>query len=224
MQPMALWKRTLILLICAWGIVGAIPNLFYGRVELHNDAAAAIEAAGGTATPEQAADLALWPSFLPSSLMNLGLDLRGGAHLLAEVRVEDVYKSRIDALWPEVRDALRDLRDQVGNVREVPSGDPAVLRVSIGNAEAMPAALEAIGALNDSVVSLTGVGESTLDIASDGNEIIIQLSEAEKRATDGRTMQQSLEIIRRRIDEVGTREPTIQRQGCLLYTSPSPRD
>jgi preprotein translocase subunit SecD len=210
---MALWKRTLILLICAWGIVGAVPNLFYGRVERHNDAAAAIEAANGVATVEEAADLALWPSFLPSSLMNLGLDLRGGAHLLAEVQVEDVYKTRIDALWPEVRDALRDVRDQVGNVREVPSGDPTVLRVSIANAEAMPAALAAVGALNDSVSSLTGVGESTLDITSDGNEITIQLSEAEKRATDGRTMQQSLEIIRRRIDEVGTREPTIQRQG-----------
>jgi preprotein translocase subunit SecD len=210
---MALWKRTLILLICAWGIVGAIPNLFYGSVERHNDAVAAIEAASGIATDEQAADLALWPSFLPSALMNLGLDLRGGAHLLAEVRVEDVYKNRIDALWPEVRDALREIRDQVGNVREVPSGDPAVLRVSIANLEAMPAALEAIGALNDSVVTLTGAGEGTLDITSDGNEITIQLSEAEKRATDGRTMQQSLEIIRRRIDEVGTREPTIQRQG-----------
>ena len=213
MQPMALWKRAFILLICAWGIVAAIPNLYYTNVERHNDAAAAIEAANGVVTPEQEADLALWPSFLPSALMNLGLDLRGGAHLLAEVQVEDVYKNRIDALWPEVRDTLRDIRDQVGNVREMPSGDPAVLRVSIENADAMPAALEALSAVNDSVVSLTGVGESTLDITSQGNEIVIQLSEAEKRATDGRTMQQSLEIIRRRIDEVGTREPTIQRQG-----------
>jgi preprotein translocase subunit SecD len=213
MQSTALWKRALILLICAWGIVAAIPNFFYSNVERHNDAAAAIAAAGGVVTPEQEADLALWPSFLPSALMNLGLDLRGGAHLLAEVRVEDVYKNRIDALWPEVRDALREIRDQVGNVREVPSGDPAVLRVSIANAEAMPAALEAVSALNDSVVSLTGVGQSTLDITSEGNEIRFQLSEAERRATDGRTMQQSLEIIRRRIDEVGTREPTIQRQG-----------
>jgi preprotein translocase subunit SecD len=210
---MALWKRIFILLICLWGIFGAIPNLFYSRVELHNDAVAAIEAAEGVATPEQAADRALWPSFLPSALMNLGLDLRGGAHLLAEVQVEDVYKSRMDALWPDVRDALRDVRDQVGNVRELPSADPATLKVSIGNPEAMPVALEAVNALNSSVSSLTGVGQSTLDITSQGSEIIIQLSEAEKRASDSRTMQQSLEIIRRRIDEVGTREPTIQRQG-----------
>jgi preprotein translocase subunit SecD len=43
--------------------------------------------------------------------VNLGLDLRGGAHLLAEVQVADVYADRMDALWPEVRDALRDERE-----------------------------------------------------------------------------------------------------------------
>jgi preprotein translocase subunit SecD len=209
---MALWKRILILLICAWGIVGAVPNLFYGRVERHNDAAGAIEASGGTATAEQSAALAEWPDFLPSALMNLGLDLRGGAHLLAEVRVEDVYKTRIDALWPEVRDALRDLRDQVGAVRRAPSPND-VLRVTLENPVGMPAALEAVNGLNDAVVSLTSVGESTLDVTAEGSDLVIQLSDAEKQATDDRTMQQSLEIIRRRIDEVGTREPTIQRQG-----------
>ena len=41
--------------------------------------------------------------FLPSSLVNLGLDLRGGAHLLAEVQVSDVYEQRMAALWPDVR-------------------------------------------------------------------------------------------------------------------------
>ncbi len=213
MQSMALWKRVLILLVCAWGIAGAIPNLFYGQVERHNDAVAAIEAAGEPATPEQAADLALWPNILPSALMNLGLDLRGGAHLLAEVRVEEVYKSRMDALWPEVRDALRDLRDQVGSVREVPAADPATLRVTIENPAGMAAAVATVQALAGPVSGVTAVGETTLDVTSDGNDIVIQLSEAEKRATDARTLDQSLEIIRRRVDEVGTREPTIQRQG-----------
>ncbi|TAG28623.1 MAG: protein translocase subunit SecD, partial [Rhodobacterales bacterium] len=212
MQPMALWKRVLVLLICAWGIAGAIPNLFYGQVERHNDAAASIEAAGGTATPEQSAALAEWPGFMPSALVNLGLDLRGGAHLLAEVRVEDVYKTRIDAMWPEVRDAMRDLRDQVGAVRRAPSPD-GVLRVTISNPEGMAAALEAVRALGSTVSTLTGAGQSTIDVTAEGNDIVVQLSEAEKAATDGRTLQQSLEIIRRRVDEVGTREPTIQRQG-----------
>ncbi|WP_128515912.1 protein translocase subunit SecD [Tabrizicola thermarum] len=212
MEPMALWKRVLILLICAWGIVGAVPNLFYSRVERHNDAVAAIEAAGGTATPEQEAARAEWPDFLPSALVNLGLDLRGGAHLLAEVKVEDVYKSRMDNLWPEVRDRLRDLRDQVGAVRRAPSPDD-VLRVTLSKPEGMAAALEAVRGLGSSVVSLTGIGKSTLDVTAEGSDIVVRLSEAEKQATDERTIQQSLEIIRRRVDEAGTREPTIQRQG-----------
>ncbi|MFN6925217.1 MAG: protein translocase subunit SecD [Tabrizicola sp.] len=212
MEPMALWKRILILLVCAWGIVGAIPNLFYARVERHNDAVAAIEAAGGTATPEQLAARAEWPDFLPSALVNLGLDLRGGAHLLAEVKVEDVYKSRMDAMWPDVRDALRPLRDQVGAVRRAPSPD-GILRVTIERPEGMAAALEAVRGLGTGVMSLTGVGQSTIDVTAEGNDIVIQLSEAEKQATDNRTMQQSLEIIRRRVDQAGTREPTIMRQG-----------
>jgi preprotein translocase subunit SecD len=212
MQPTPLWKRVLILLVCLWGIAAAAPNLFYGQVEAHNDAAAAIELAGGIATPEQEAAAAGWPSFLPSSLMNLGLDLRGGAHLLARVEVSDVYKARMDALWPEVRDVLRDKRDELGAVRRAPSPDD-VLRVTIENAEAMPAAIAAVQALASPVVTLTGIGESDIVVTAEGADLVVQLSEAEKRATDDRTILQSLEIIRNRVDEVGTREPTIQRQG-----------
>ncbi|MEO5615227.1 MAG: protein translocase subunit SecD, partial [Cypionkella sp.] len=156
-----LWKRLLILALCAWGIVASLPNLFYTEVEAHNDAATAIAANAGVATPEQTADLAKWPSILPSALVNLGLDLRGGAHLLAEVQVADVYAQRIDSLWPEVRDALRDVRDQVGAVRRMPSV-PGVLRVSVGNADGMAAAVAKVQALASPVVSLTGVGQKDL--------------------------------------------------------------
>jgi preprotein translocase subunit SecD len=207
-----LWKRLFILLICAFGILYAVPNAFYSRVEQHNDAQKAIAAAGGVATPEQSAALALWPTWAPSGLMNLGLDLRGGAHLLAEVQVEDVYATRIDGMWPDVRDALRDLRDKIGNVRRQPSV-PGVLRVTISNPAGMAAALEKVRALAQPVVSLTGIGTDDIEVAAEGADIVVQLSEAERDATDSRTIQQSLEIIRRRVDEVGTREPTIQRQG-----------
>ena len=198
--------------ICALGLIYASPNLFYSRVETHNDAAKAIAAAGGQATPEQAAALAAWPGFLPSGLMNLGLDLRGGAHLLAEVKVADVYAARIDGMWPDVRDALRELRDTVGSVRRQPSV-PGVLRVAISNPAGIGAALEAVSALARPVVSLTGIGQNDIEVSAEGEVIVVQLSEAERAATDNRTIQQSLEIIRRRVDEVGTREPTILRQG-----------
>ncbi|MGB3279550.1 MAG: protein translocase subunit SecD, partial [Pseudorhodobacter sp.] len=129
MLQIPLWKRVIIAGLCALGVYTAIPNLFYATVEPHNDAVAAVEAAKGVATPEQAAAVAGWPSWMPSGLVNLGLDLRGGAHLLAEVQVADVYATRIDAMWPEVRDALRDVRETVGNVRRQPSV-PGVLRLA----------------------------------------------------------------------------------------------
>jgi preprotein translocase subunit SecD len=206
-----LWKTILIWGICAVGLLYALPNLFYTRVEQHNDALQAV-AASGVTTPEQAAAIAQWPNWLPSGLVNLGLDLRGGAHLLAEVQVADVYKDRVDGLWPDVRDALRTERDAVGNVRREPS-DPGVLKVKIGNPENMAKAVEVVRALAQPVVTLTGVGQTDIEVAGSGDIITVQLSEAERAATDNRTIQQSLEIIRRRVDEVGTREPTIQRQG-----------
>jgi preprotein translocase subunit SecD len=212
MLQIPLWKRVIILGLCALGVILAVPNLFYTKVETHNDAVAAVAAAQGQATPEQTADMAAWPSWMPSGLVNLGLDLRGGAHLLAEVQVADVYASRIDAMWPLVRDALRDQRDTVGSVRRQPSV-PGVLRVAISNPAGMDAALTAVRALATPVVSLTGVGQNDIDVTAEGDEILIQLSEAERVATDNRTIQQSLEIIRRRVDAAGTREPTIQRQG-----------
>jgi preprotein translocase subunit SecD len=205
------WKRAFVWAVVAAGIVLALPNAFYTRVERHNDAVEAA-AKAGFATPEQAAAIAAWPGWLPSGLVNLGLDLRGGAHLLAEVKVADVYRARVDALWPEVRDALRGLRDEVGAIRRQPAPD-GVLRVAIQRPEGLEAAVAAVRALASPVMSLTGLGASDLEVSVDGGEIVVQLSEAERAATDQRTLQQSLEIIRRRVDEVGTREPTIQRQG-----------
>ncbi|MCE6959014.1 protein translocase subunit SecD [Cereibacter sphaeroides] len=207
-----LWKRVLIWGICALAILYASPNFFYSRVESRNDAVAAIEKAGGTATPEQQAAAGLWPDWLPSSIVNLGLDLRGGAHLLAEVQVEDVYVARMDAMWPDVRDALRGLRDEVGSIRRQPA-PPGVLRVALSRAEGMPAAVEAVRKLAQPIISFSGMGQTDIEVAGDGEVLTVQMTDAQRAALDSHTVQQSLEIIRRRVDEVGTREPTIQRQG-----------
>ncbi|MBV2361270.1 protein translocase subunit SecD [Thalassococcus sp. CAU 1522] len=210
MLQIDLWKRVLIWGVVALGLVLALPNAFYTRVEVHNDAMAAIEL--GADTPENQEKSAAWPTFLPSRLVNLGLDLRGGAHLLAEVKVADVYQTRLESFWPEVRDALRPERATVGTIRLQPS-PPDELRVRISQPEGMTRAVELVRGLARPVVTLTGAGATDLDVRADGSDIVVTLSEAEKAATDERTMRQSLEIIRRRIDEVGTREPTIQRQG-----------
>lgn len=211
MLQIAAWKRVLIWAVCAAGILFAFPNGFYGRVEQHNDAVQEIEMLG--ATPQREAAASQWPEWLPSSLVNLGLDLRGGAHLLAEVELEGVYAERMDGMWPDVRSALVEVRDQVGFVEQVEGGPDDILQIRISQADGMPAALQAVRALAQPVASLTGVGATDLTVSGDGNILSVTLSEEERAATDNRTMQQSLEIIRRRIDQVGTREPTIQRQG-----------
>ncbi|WP_300029141.1 protein translocase subunit SecD [uncultured Roseobacter sp.] len=211
MLQIDLWKRILILLTCVAGLWLAVPNLFYTSVERHNDAAQAIEL--GADTPENQAELALWPEWMPSGLVNLGLDLRGGAHLLAEVKVRDVYEARMQAYWPEIRDALRPERATIGTVRLQPSPADEV-HIRISQPEGMSRALEVVRGLATPIPTLTGVGANDIEVRAEGDVIIVTLSDAEKLASDERTVQQSLEIIRRRIDEVGTREPTIQRQGA----------
>ncbi|MEJ6392348.1 protein translocase subunit SecD [Gymnodinialimonas sp. 2305UL16-5] len=213
MLQIPLWNRLLIVLVVLTGLTFAMPNFFYGQVERHNDAVATIEREG-IETDELLADRAEWPEFLPSSLVNLGLDLRGGARLLAEVHVEEVYSQRMDSLWPQVRDELRELRDVVGTIRRIDAPD-GELHVRISQPEGMASAVAAVRALAQPTVSLTGaLGEPTLDVSGRGDTLIVRLSEAEQAATNDRTMQQSIEIVRRRVDEAGTREPTIQRQGA----------
>ncbi len=212
MLQIPLWNRLFIVLVVLTGLSFAMPNFFYGTVERHNDALAEIERTGAQ-TEEQVADVAAWPGFLPATLVNLGLDLRGGAHLLAEVRVEDVYVARMDALWPEVRDALRELRPVIGGIQRIDAA-PGNLQVRIQQPEGMAEAVAAVRALSQPVVGLTGIAEQTLDVSGSGDVLTISLSEAEEDATNDRTMQQSIEIVRRRVDEAGTREPTIQRQGA----------
>lgn len=212
MLQIPLWKRVLIWGVCALGLIFAFPNVFYSRVEGHNDAVAAIEAAGGVATPAQEAARAAWPDWMPATLVNLGLDLRGGAHLLAEVQLSDVYAARMEALWPEARAALNAERATFGGIVRQPSA-PDELRIRINEASGVARAAEIVSGLSRPIMSLTGMGASDIVVRVEGQDIVATLSEEERRATDDRTMQQSLEIIRRRVDEAGTREPTIQRQG-----------
>lgn len=217
MLQIDLWKRVVIWGVVVLGLLMALPNGFYTRVETRNDAIKAIETAteNGTNVADGLSDqAAMWPSYLPSSLVNLGLDLRGGAHLLAEVQVADVYDTRVQGMWPEILKLLREERATIGTIRLQPSRDD-MLSIKISKADQVQRAAELIRGLARPVVSLTAAGASDLHITvvADKGIVNVELSEAEKLATDERTVAQSLEIIRRRIDEVGTREPTIQRQG-----------
>jgi preprotein translocase subunit SecD len=202
MQHFPLWKRILVIGLCLAGFALGVPNLFYNRVEAHNDAVTVLER-DGAVTDAQSAAMAGWPAWMPSGLVNLGLDLRGGAHLLAEVHLAEVYKARMDGLWPELRKALADERQVIGSIRRVPS-TPDVLKIQIGNADQIARAVEVARALARPVVSMTGVGSSDIEVTGTGETHTVKLSAAEQTATDPTIMRQGADRILIEVPGIGS--------------------
>ncbi len=223
MLDFPLWKKALTVGLCLLGLLFAAPNLFYETADEASRARAEIERverAGGTAPEALRATAAQWPSFLPGDVVSLGLDLRGGAHLLVEVEVEEVMAERLEAVRDRIRDTLRE-----AGVRRFTgvTSDASSARVRITRPEDVEPAGAALRGLAEPVGSgigggfgLGGIGPAQdleVTLAEDGQTWRLALTEAARDAIVDRTIAQSLEIIRRRIDETGTREPTIQRQG-----------
>ena len=203
MLKFPLWKILLILLPCLWGIYSFSPHFFYSKVEKYND----LKKLGSVEIQKSLLEPQLWYDWAPSDLVNLGLDLRGGAHVLVEVNLEDVYSERIQNFWPEIRKNLRTIKKDVGSFSQEVSSLNDSLIITISKKEGIE---KAVSLLNKELVSKNNI----LEILSfEDNKIKVSFDEQEKRKIDNQTMDQSLEIIRRRVDEAGTREPTIQKQG-----------
>ena len=153
-------------------------------------------AAPNLLTRQQAESL---PGWLPQDQINLGLDLQGGSYLLLEVQTEAVIDDQLDNLVEDVRLALRG--ERIG-YRGLGKSDRTVTFTLTDPAQAETARN-----------LIADIGEAVrVDIAEDGAATARWTEEAmdERRLS---ALQQSIEIIRRRIDETGVREPVIQRQG-----------
>ena len=203
MLKFPLWKILLILMPCLWGIYSFSPHFFYSQVEKYND----LKKSGIAETQQPLLEPQLWYDWAPSDLVNLGLDLRGGAHVLVEVNLEDVYSERIQNFWPEIRKNLRAIRNEVGSFSQEVSALNDSLIITISKKEGIE---KAVSFLNKELSSKKNILEI---LRFEDNKIKVSFDEQEKRKIDNQTMDQSLEIIRRRVDEAGTREPTIQKQG-----------
>ena len=219
MLYMAPWKKGLTLALCLIGLVFAAPNLFYETADEATRAQSEIErlTQQGSPIPAELEETAAeWPSFLPSGVVSLGLDLRGGAHLLVEVQIDEVVAERMQDLRAEIRGALRE-----AGVRRFSrlTAAPDHVSVRITNAEDLDSAERALADLAEPVggnlgLAMGGPGGETLAVSRTGDQTLrVEMTEAERAALTDRVMAQSLEVVRRRIDETGTREPTIQRQG-----------
>ena len=202
MPQLSFFRLFLILVICLSALLFASPNFFYSTVDrkLNN--------------PTQTS---AWPNFMPSTLVKLGLDLRGGVYMLLEVKTDDVVNEKFDFLWSDIRRSLVKKRKELGSIRRIDSPSDQ-LKIEIGNQEGISFAIQEIEEFNSSTELFSSrwsgsVTRELLEISSVNNTIIIKFSNEQMTALEKQVIDQSLEIIRRRVDETGTREPTIQKQG-----------
>ena len=146
-------------------------------------------------------DLDGLPGWLPQRRIVLGLDLQGGSHLLLEVDAKAVLRERLDAIVDATRDSLRDARIRYENLGAEDTAAVVTIldRDRIEDAQGMLRKLDP----DTEVVADAGSGQLT-----------ITLKEQALRQRESAAVEQSLEIVRRRIDETGVREPTIQREGA----------
>lgn len=146
------------------------------------------------------ASLQTLPGWLPTKTVNLGLDLQGGSHLLLEVDVDYVIRERAENLVQTARPELR--KNKIGYTRI--SSIPGGIRLTLRD-DQDPAPVRKI---------LRGIDQDIEVLSSEDKKIVeAKLTEVAITKIQDQTIDQSIEIVRRRVDETGTREPAIQRQG-----------
>ncbi|MBY0333463.1 MAG: protein translocase subunit SecD [Acetobacteraceae bacterium] len=183
MMYFARWKTLSILGVVLLGAILCLPNLF-PRSEL--------------------------PSW--ARVFSLGLDLRGGSYLLLEVDLDAVVKERLEGLADTARTRLRGAN--IGYVNLAP--DPASRRISfrVRDTAQMAEAARLMREAANPVQTTGGASVPDLEVttAPDGT-VTVALTEAGLRAKASGAVEQSIEIVRRRIDETGVVEALIARQG-----------
>ena len=170
------WQTIAIIVVTALAGIFALPNLLPSAVLDH------------------------LPALYGASRINLGLDLRGGAHFLLEADLRGVMNERLTNLSDTLRGEFRKQQVAYKSI-DVEPGKGSVLVVLREEAQRAKA-IEAIRAVDPSL-AISGAGDS-IQLAYQGQDLYKKRKEV---------IDQSIEILRRRVDETGTIEPTIVRQG-----------
>lgn len=169
------WKITLISVICLIGVFFSLPNFLPETMREHI------------------------PSWLPSKRVNLGLDLRGGSHLLLEVDFSTYLKDQLENLENTIRQELRTKKIAYTGLH-VKGGESVIFTLRDP-------------ALSDAVESQLRSANKDITIESNNGKFTLIFQENYVHELKNKVTEQSIEIVRRRIDETGTKEPSIQRQG-----------
>jgi len=181
------WKIWAIVATLLAGIVLAVPNFF----------------------PEET--VAGWPTSLPHKQMNLGLDLRGGSHILLEGNPDDVRKARLEILEDIARSELRQADGGPILFQDMGVRDGAI-SFTVRNPADVDRAVDAMRKMSRPVGQLSAQRDIDVTVV-DGIRVSVRPTAAGLSAETDSAIGQAVEVIRRRIDELGTREPTIIRQG-----------
>lgn len=181
------WAIAFYSLIVLIGLIIALPNFF---------------------TQQQ---LDAMPSWFPKRQVTLGLDLRGGSYLVLEVDAAGLKKDRLRSMLDDARSKLRSERIQPQSIRI--AGDSVV--VVIPDADTRQKADTALRTLITQVNSNSfGAAINDIEVVQSDNQIRLNMTEAGFQYRLDAALQQSLEIIRQRVDQVGVAEPSIQRVGA----------
>ncbi len=192
------WKQAAIILTCLVGVLLLIPN-FFARETVN-----------------------AWPRWLPHTQLNLGLDLRGGAQLLLAMETADVRKDWLDNLRDDARKRLRDAKIPVAGLGIANNA----VQVRLANPDDADRALRELRGM----AQQTGVLRTTvadIDVTKgEGGLITVAPTEAGLQSRIGSAIGAAIETVRRRVDALGTTEPTIVREGSarILVQVPGLQD
>lgn len=169
-----------------------------------------IFAAPNLVPPDRANEIPVW---LPHRQVSLGLDLLGGSYLLLQVDVDTVLRERLTNIVDGVRTTMR--KDRVAITNLGIEGNSAVT-FRVRDAADFDKARQAARQV-DPTTQVTSPADGT---------IRIQFTQQDIADLDRKTLSQSVEIVRRRMDETGTKEPSIQTQGTdrILVQLPGLKD
>jgi preprotein translocase subunit SecD len=193
------WKALAIILTALVVCLCAVPNFF----------------------PE--AQVKTWPAWAQRRLV-LGLDLQGGSYLLLEVDSNYVKKDKLDQVRDDVRRVLRDAKIPYTGLAA--RADAVEVRVTRDTDQQN--ALTKLRELSQPLGGLMGSGgQRSLEVSDAGNGLI-RLTVPQAAVTDRirQTIEQSIQIVERRVNQLGTVEPVIQRQGTdrILVQVPGLQD
>jgi preprotein translocase subunit SecD len=166
-----------------------------------------------------------WPKWAQRRIV-LGLDLQGGSHLLLEVDANAVRKEKVQALLDDVRRVLRENRIGYTGLHVAAKGESVEVQIREGTDPRQ--AIDKLRELSQPVSGFAGTtGQRTVDITDAGGGLVrLSITQAAMTEKIRQSVDQSIQIVERRVNELGTVEPTIQREGVdrILVQVPGLQD